>query len=744
MTEISLQEYCEQIENTIEQGHYAEAVAHGKHILELYPKHAMTYRLLGKAMIEAGQDEYATDMFRRVLSADPEDMLAWAGMSEVYSRRGELDAAVWCLERAFALATDNKVLEEELRHLYSRRDGIELQRVQLTHGALARLYLRGDLLPRAIGEFRALLAEHPERVDLSVALAEALWRNEQRLEASEVCQQVLDELPHCLKANLLLGEIWTSSGREEGQAYLRRAKALDPDNQMAQQLFGAASPLSKRQVRIAPLEYKPPTEEERPAWMAEIETVPAEKPPLSEREAALVGITAALEAQIEIPSWLEEVVGEEAAASAPSDLAEPSEEQPAAEEVPEWLAGIREDFVEEEATEWPAELSLEPTGEQEAPAIPGEVEVPEWLAELGIEAVGEEAAAPPVEEAAALLAEETFGWTAFGEPETLPVAEVPPMEEAVPSEVPAPVAKEPPLPTWLEGEGIPSGDEALVWLEQLAAGKEEELRAQAEAEAEARMVEIMGRPTPAEPPPEEVAPEAAAPPPVEEAAAPPAKEAFGWTAFGEPEALPVAKVPAVEEAAPPMMEEATPPTVPEEPEEIEAPPVVEVPVEEVTPPMEEVAPPAVLEEIEAPPIVEIPVAEEAPPVEEAAPPAVPEEIEAPPVVEEAPEVPTVEAPAEPFAAERDHLKEHPRDYEAWLTLARALWQADEREEALEAYGRVIRTGKSLESVITALEEYVEQRPDANTQRVLGDAYMKDDRLQEALDMYRRALENLEI
>ncbi len=159
--------------------------------------------------------------------------------------------------------------------------------------------------------------------------------------------------------------------------------------------------------------------------------------------------------------------------------------------------------------------------------------------------------------------------------------------------------------------------------------------------------------------------------------------------------------------------------------------------------MEEVAPPAVPEEIEAPPTVEIPVAEEAPPVEEAAPPAVPEEIEAPPVVEEAPEVPTVEAPAEPFAAERDYLQEHPRDYEAWLTLARALWQADEREEALEAYGRVIRTGKFLESAITALEEYVEQRPDANTQRVLGDAYMKDDRLQEALDMYRRALENLE-
>jgi len=691
VTEISLQEYCEQIENAIEQGRYAEAVAHGKHILELYPKHATTYRLLGKAMIETGQDEYAADLFRRVLSVDPEDWLAWAGMSEAHSERGELDAAIWCLERAFELATDNKVLEKELRHLYGRRDGVEPQRVQLTRGALARLYLRGDLLSRAISEFRAMLAEHPERIDLTIAMAEALWRNEQRLEASEVCQQVLDELPYCLKANLLLGEIWTSSGREEGQAYLQRAEALDPENQMAQKLFGAASPLLERQVRIVPLEYKPPSEEERPAWMAKIEGIPGEKPPPSEREAALVDITAALKAQIEIPPWLEEIVGEEAAVSALPGLAEPPEEQPLeeaipapAEEVPEWLAGIEglveekaEAVAEEEAPEWPelglepvgeeeapeqlAELGIEPTGEEEAPAAPGETEVPEWPAELGVEAAGEEAVAP------APPAEQLPDWlTGLREQ----FAE----EGQAPEEAPAPA----PLPAWLEGEGLPSGEEALDWLEQLATGKEEELHAQAEAEAEARMAEIMGRPRPAEPFPEEAVPEEAAVLPVEEAAAPPAEEAFGWTAFGEPEAPPVAEVPAV-------MEEGLPP------EEAPAP---EIPLEE------EVAPAPVIEETAA------------------------------------------EASAEPFAAERAYLKKHPRDYEALLALAQALWQTGERQEALEAYTRVIRSGKLLEEVIPDLEKCLEQWPDLSIQQTLGDAYMKADRLQEALDIYRRALESL--
>ena len=60
-------------------------------------------------------------------------------------------------ERAFELAADNPVIEEELRRIYGQRDGIEPHRVQLTRGALARLYLKGDLLPRAISELLSLI-----------------------------------------------------------------------------------------------------------------------------------------------------------------------------------------------------------------------------------------------------------------------------------------------------------------------------------------------------------------------------------------------------------------------------------------------------------------------------------------------------------------------------------------------------------------------------------------------------------
>jgi tetratricopeptide (TPR) repeat protein len=855
MEEISLQVYCGQIESMIDQGRYAEAVAHAKHILQQYPKHVGSYRLLGRAMLEARQSDYAVDMFLRVLSADPEDMLVWVALSEVHNERGELDAAVWYLERAFELAVDNKLVEEELRQLYGRRDGAEPMRVQLTRGALARLYLKGDLLSRAVSELRALQAEHPERVDLEVALAEALWRNEQRLEASEVCQKVLDQLPYCLKANLILGEIWTNSGREEGQTYLRRAEALDPESGMAHELFGDESPLPAQEVRIAPLAYRPPTEEERPAWMVGVEATAAEVAPLSDREATLVDITAALEAQIEIPPWLEEIeVGEEAPAPEVSfgpaePLEEPSFEKlspVAAEEVPEWLAGVGEGEEEagmaEEVPEWLTELGAELPGEEEVPAVPGEGEAPDWLADLGEEAVVGEEVAPAVsaeEQPPDWLAglREQFaeeGPALEEEPAPVP-AEIPdwlqelaPAEGAEPvgiPEVEEPAPVEEALPTWLEGEEMPSGEEALAWLEGLAVGKEEELRAQAEAEAEARMAEIMGRPAPEAPPEEAVGEEVAAPPVeeafgwtafeepeeealpawleggempsgeealawleglaagkeeelraqaeaeaearmaeimgrpapemppeevgLEEAVAPPVEEAFGWTTFGEPEMPPE---PVVTEAAPPESfgftafgEAEAPPEAaaamekaPLEVEE-EMPPPEEIPIPEAVLPVEEVVAPQVPPEEEVAPV---PAIEEMPMMPEM---EVPEPVEGEILPVEAgppPKVPTVEAAAKPFAAERAYLKEHPRDYEARLALARALWQVGEKEGALEAYSRVIRAGKFLDTVVVELEEYLEQWPDVATQRVLGDAYMKGGRLEEALAIYRQALEAL--
>jgi tetratricopeptide (TPR) repeat protein len=105
-----------------------------------------------------------------------------------------------------------------------------------------------------------------------------------------------------------------------------------------------------------------------------------------------------------------------------------------------------------------------------------------------------------------------------------------------------------------------------------------------------------------------------------------------------------------------------------------------------------------------------------------------------------------EAPVEDLegyiAAQRTYAEEHPKDRAARLDLGRVLWQAERRVEAIETYDHLIASGKLLDEVIPDLEDYVEQWPDVDMQRVLGDAYVKADRLSDALDIYRRALASL--
>ncbi len=271
MNEISLAEYRQQIMDAIDDGRYTEAVADGRHILQHYPKDVHAYWLLGRAMFEAGQDEHAADMFRRVLSVDPDRMLAWVGLSELAERQSDLDAAIRYLERAFELATDNDGIAGHLRHLYDEWEGHDPKRLQLTGGALARLYLRGDLLSRAIAELRGLLEEHPDRVDLRMTLAEALWRRGDRMQAAQACQEILGLQPFNLTANLILGEIWASDGRAEGKRYLERAEELDPENEAAQELFGPSSPLPPRDPQITPADYHATVE---PTDLSEIEMLP--------------------------------------------------------------------------------------------------------------------------------------------------------------------------------------------------------------------------------------------------------------------------------------------------------------------------------------------------------------------------------------------------------------------------------------------------------------------------------------
>ena len=806
MTDITLRDYATEIDGMIENRSYDAAIAHCKYILNHYPKYIEAYRLLGKASLEKEDDETTLDIFQRVLSVDPEDFVARVGLSIVYDRHNALDRAIWHMERAFDLRPSNAVIQTELKRLYGRRDGAEPERISLTRSALARMYAQGDLYPEAIADLRKLLQEQPDRIDLQLLLTQVLWRDDQRIPAVEWAQKVLERLPYCLTANLILGEIWRSSGQDgDSDLPLKRAQAVDPDNTQATEILGSASPLPGQTVtipRMGQATYEqlmvgtsPEAEaDEVPDWLrglADLSAPAIEAPEVAgaPRLPTDLHMPETGPLRTDIPEWLQ---GLTTPTESPSTATGPEAE------VPSWFASL-EAPIEAPAVEmpdWLSQLSTLAPAEPEVAQPTAEEEVPDWIRQLGAGVADQSSAAaePAVEvpdwlaslQSPPIAAEPT---TVAEQPDWL--RELQSMEPSEPSEPqvaehkieidsdrttitrlveafgtaeqePAASAEALAEPTVEIPEEVPSPDDALAFLARLSAGKEDQLRTQAEHEAALRMDEIMGR-----------KPHVAAPvPEAEEMAQPtPVSEMPDWLRGAQPEAAEVQ--PEIEEVA-----AAVPETV-ETAADFEAEmdlwpmPIAEEEAQlaELAQPQPEAAPvetAAIAEDETEPaaepvPSVTLPVEwwvqsaedEGEEPLQELPPPFVPAAPIAPmaprakrerataravvPPLPPAPAPTVVSVDVEPLLA---RLRSDSNDQEARLELARTWWSSGNRDQALSEYNTLVSAGAHTEEVMGDLERITEIDERPHGFRLLGDLYMKLGRLPRALEAYRRALNQL--
>jgi tetratricopeptide (TPR) repeat protein len=228
MAKVSLRAYNREIEAMIDRGHLDEAVAHCQFILKTFPKHVETYRLLGKAYLEAKRHNEAVDIFSRVLVAEPNDFVSQVGMSIIRDEQNKLDDAIWHMERAYESQSANPAIKGELQRLYGRRDGVQPPHVRMTRGALVHMYMRGELYPPAIAEAKSILQEDQGRSDVQVLLAKAYYKSGQKNDAADAASSVLKRYPYCLDANRVLTEVLGSDRPESAQVYRQRVIELDP------------------------------------------------------------------------------------------------------------------------------------------------------------------------------------------------------------------------------------------------------------------------------------------------------------------------------------------------------------------------------------------------------------------------------------------------------------------------------------------------------------------------------------
>src|SRR5574341_721970 len=409
-------------------------------------------------------------MFQRVLSADPNDFVAHVGMSECYKEDGALDQAIWHLERAFEQVPGNQEIQEAIRQLYEQRDGRGPRRVPMTSGALARMYLKGKLYTQAVSELGKALTRDPERLDLQVLLAEALWNNHQEVQAGKVAGEVLKKLPLSIDANSVLARLWLKAGNQkEARPFLERVRELDPYRGYE---LEKGKPPAKDAFRMMLVEYRPDQHGVRfggaADWVSEISGIKKEE-----------GVTGPLKDQPPGAAPITDIFAEPTTPPAPSGPPASSAAVPPAPtaDQPDWLKEV--------------------LGQTPPPAPASDQ--PDWMKDV----LGQTPPATPTVPTAS-APEGAPDWLKdVGEPTPLPpAAPAPPPAAPAPSQ-PAPAGDK---PEWLDDvlkeetpsylkpvtpEGAPTAPpdrDAPEWLSEILAGEHPAPAAPAASAAEPRTV----------------------------------------------------------------------------------------------------------------------------------------------------------------------------------------------------------------------------------------------------------------
>ena len=265
MAEISLRAYQDKLDALALASRYDEVIAHARHILASQPKNLRAHKQLGSALAGAGEWQAAADILRRALASQPGDYQTHFQLAQVYAKLGDGDRAIWHAERAYDQGSSEPAAADLIRALYREQRGQQVDRLQMTASAIAQQQIRGNLLSAAIATLDDALSEQPQRMDLQLLRARALWLQGQRMDAAEAAADTLKQLPNAIDANRILTELWLAEQRPSDAApFLQRIEALDP--YLARQLATGERPpdalimleeLSASQTKSADRQHSP-------------------------------------------------------------------------------------------------------------------------------------------------------------------------------------------------------------------------------------------------------------------------------------------------------------------------------------------------------------------------------------------------------------------------------------------------------------------------------------------------------
>lgn len=235
---VALQNLHRQIRTAIELGQLAWSRKACEALLATCPENLETLLLLAELELETGAYRSAARRFQRVLAGDPESYLACAGLAIAHESLRDPSAALHWHSRALDLNPSNPEIRRERNRLFEEAYPGRPLPEGLSEFSQARSLLDLGRYAEGIDGLRHALAQEPGRAEIKVGLAEVLWTCTRPEEASELCWELLNEIPQVVKAQAVIACIAADDGDiEGGRVLLREAHAQDPSGRIAGHLL---------------------------------------------------------------------------------------------------------------------------------------------------------------------------------------------------------------------------------------------------------------------------------------------------------------------------------------------------------------------------------------------------------------------------------------------------------------------------------------------------------------------------
>jgi tetratricopeptide (TPR) repeat protein len=229
MPNISLRAYQQKIESWIDENKIDKAIYQSSLILNQFPKNLHTFQILSKALLQKQDFVNAEKAFDIILQIEPDDFVSHIGKSMIAENNHLLDSAIEHMKSAFEIQPSNEGLQNEIKRLLLAKDNVEPKRINLSRGALIKMYLKGKLYQQAIAEARIGISETPHRLDYKVAMAKSFFESGDLISAVETCIEIVSQLPYCLPANEILDKVLSKSNMlDKNGFYHNRLIELDP------------------------------------------------------------------------------------------------------------------------------------------------------------------------------------------------------------------------------------------------------------------------------------------------------------------------------------------------------------------------------------------------------------------------------------------------------------------------------------------------------------------------------------